>query len=328
MINMNNTNNYDTTTCTTTTTTSNNTNNFDAKEMNTACSETEYSLLFRGVSALRGLSTFEPDNMTSLIEGSNGNGKEDNLNSEKTVPDLTDLLWREQNRHEEQQINKQNKEQNKVVLSQMNPVYFETTTTTTHAMNEQIKHELPVVASNNHQIMQQKQPVISSPVASQRRINLKRLSTASSSTTNSSLSVMDSSSNTSVQPSKRGRKPNSQNGASLTAEKAKLIKKQLGEVDKPTVYFGNKVVVKDTDEYVKRRENNNVAVKKCREKSTQKQQEREARMNKLESENKRLSGIVESQMKELNVLKNILIQMSPMKKLPEHIESLLKTVEH
>ena len=96
---------------------------------------------------------------------------------------------------------------------------------------------------------------------------------------------------------------------------------------KPVVCFGNKVVPKATDEYYKRRENNNEAVKKCREKLTQKQKEREERMRDLDEENKKLNGTVELLNKELNVLKNIIIQMNPQQKLPDYITNLFKQLD-
>jgi hypothetical protein len=102
----------------------------------------------------------------------------------------------------------------------------------------------------------------------------------------------DDSSSTSLhsfqQTSKRGRKPNSRARGDLTASKVKLIKNNLAGGEKPLVYFGAKAVVKHTDEYKVRREYNNEAVKKCREKLIVKQREREARMSQLESGRKKL----------------------------------------
>jgi hypothetical protein len=135
----------------------------------------------------------------------------------------------------------------------------------------------------------------------------------------------------------RGRKPNGSSATPTTATvppktNAKKTKKQLMLEDaeknkKPVVCFGNKVVPKETDEYYKRRENNNEAVKKCREKLTQKQKEREDRMRILDDENKKLTGTVDALNKELNVLKNIIIQMNPQQKLPDYITNLFKELD-
>ena len=271
-----------------------NSNMNQPKEINQEVSTTEYTNLFRGVSSLmdlRGLSTLELD----------PNALENNSNNEKTH-DLSELILNEQTLQAAANKNTSPK----LILTQMNPVTFNVVKMETPDISyQQITKPVPAVAeSTSHSI-------------TTRRINLKRLPVTSSS------SIVDKTS----QISKRGRKPNSQTGAHLTPSKAKLLKKQQ-EAQKPVVYFGNKVVEKETDEYFKRRENNNVAVKKCREKGQIQQREREERMSRLENENSRLSGIVDSQTKELNVLKNILIQMSPMKKLPENIEVLLKGINH
>jgi len=98
--------------------------------------------------------------------------------------------------------------------------------------------------------------------------------------------------------------------------------------EKTTVSFGNKKVKKDTDEYKERRVKNNEAVKKCRMKNLQELSLKEERMKGLEDENKRLSGKVEALLKELSVLKNIILQMSPTRgKLPEHVEKMIKRFE-
>jgi hypothetical protein len=73
------------------------------------------------------------------------------------------------------------------------------------------------------------------------------------------------------EPAKRGRKLNSQTKTGLTQEKLKLIKTQtIGEEisESPIVLkMGNTKVTKGTEEYEKKREDNNEAVRKCREKS-------------------------------------------------------------
>ncbi len=176
-----------------------------------------------------------------------------------------------------------------------------------------------------------------------KKIFTKRLSNASSAASGYSSSAGVSIPNhppvpIKKEPVKRGRKPNSANVVNLNSEKTKLIRQQLhltdsnsqdtsDEQDKKTVFFGNKQVVKNTDEYVNRREKNNEAVKKCREKLNQQQKEREERLKILEDENNKLKNKNDTLMKELNVLKNLLIQSSPAKRLPEHIEKLLASLE-
>jgi hypothetical protein len=92
--------------------------------------------------------------------------------------------------------------------------------------------------------------------------------------------------------------------------------------------FGNKYVKKYTNEYVERRVKNNVAVKKCRQKINKIQEERETRLKKLSDDNRRLNNTVESLTKELNVLKNIFLQMNPNAKLPTEIEDKLQRLEN
>ena len=101
----------------------------------------------------------------------------------------------------------------------------------------------------------------------------------------------------------------------------------LQEIKEPVVCFGNKVVIKHTDEYKKRRENNNEAVKKCRQKTSELQREREKHMKALEDENKRLTSTVDMLNKEMNILKNLIISMSPQQKLPDHIQHLIKQLD-
>jgi len=130
---------------------------------------------------------------------------------------------------------------------------------------------------------------------------------------------------------KRGRRPGS-TGNNVLSSQTKYSSKRLkiiqsaNETGTEMVCFGNKAVVKNTDEYKKRRVNNNEAVKKCRQKTAEEQKEKEARMKKLDEENKRLNSQVENLQKELNVLIGF-IQMDPSKKIPEHIKELIKTID-
>jgi dynactin complex subunit len=69
--------------------------------------------------------------------------------------------------------------------------------------------------------------------------------------------------------------------------------------------FGNKKVVKFSDEYHHQRLKNNESVKNSRLKAKQKQKETEGRMNKLAEENRALNERVDSLMKELQVLRSL-----------------------
>ncbi|CAF1341961.1 unnamed protein product [Rotaria magnacalcarata] len=69
--------------------------------------------------------------------------------------------------------------------------------------------------------------------------------------------------------------------------------------------FGNKKVVKYSDEYHHQRLKNNESVKNSRLKAKQKQKETESRMNKLADENHTLNERLDSLMKELHVLQSL-----------------------
>jgi predicted nuclease with TOPRIM domain len=69
--------------------------------------------------------------------------------------------------------------------------------------------------------------------------------------------------------------------------------------------FGNKKVIKYSDEYHHQRIKNNESVKNSRLKAKQKQKETEGRMNKLAEENRVLNERVDSLMKELQVLRSL-----------------------
>lgn len=300
----------------------NSTNNTENCDPKTANSETDYTSLFRG------LSTLEFDSYNSLIEHkqdpSNIDSESANniANSEKTFTDLSDLLLREQT------LNSTNNIKQDIISStdSKDKVITELNTVLLTNNNQQ----LPNMSLNDSLMSAEESQDTNASFSSgydsfmakdslSGRIQLKRLSAASSMASTSGL----------VDPSKkpkRGRKPSSLSDGS----KIKLTKKQLEmkESEKPLVCFGNKAVEIGTEEYVKRRASNNVAVKKCREKLNEKQKEREERMSNLNEENKKLTGTVETLYKELNVLKNIIIQMSPGKKLPEHIQTMFKSLNN
>ena len=69
--------------------------------------------------------------------------------------------------------------------------------------------------------------------------------------------------------------------------------------------FGNKKVVKFSDEYHHQRLKNNESVKNSRIKAKKKQKETEVKMNRLADDNRTLNDRVDSLMKELQVLKSL-----------------------
>jgi len=82
------------------------------------------------------------------------------------------------------------------------------------------------------------------------------------------------------------------------------LKKSGGPLRK-LARFGNKQVVKYSDEYHDRRVKNNEAVKKSRMKAKEKQKDTEFKMTKLANENRSLTDRVDLLMKELQVLKSL-----------------------
>lgn len=82
------------------------------------------------------------------------------------------------------------------------------------------------------------------------------------------------------------------------------LKKGGGPVRK-MARFGNKQVIKYSDEYHDRRVKNNEAVKKSRMKAKEKQKESDGQMTRLTEENRLLSDRVDLLMKELQVLRSL-----------------------
>jgi len=82
------------------------------------------------------------------------------------------------------------------------------------------------------------------------------------------------------------------------------LKKSGGPVRR-LAKFGNKQVIKYSDEYHDRRVKNNEAVKKSRMKAKEKQKDTEQKMNELAAENRSLNDRVDLLLKELNVLKSL-----------------------
>lgn len=75
---------------------------------------------------------------------------------------------------------------------------------------------------------------------------------------------------------------------------------------------------KASDEYKRRRERNNIAVRKSREKAKQRCKDTERRVSDLVSENDKLRKRVELLSKELSVLKNLLANVGVQQNLPGH----------
>jgi hypothetical protein len=82
------------------------------------------------------------------------------------------------------------------------------------------------------------------------------------------------------------------------------MKKSGGPVRK-LARFGNKQVIKYSDEYHDRRIKNNEAVKKSRSKAKDKQKSCDSQMNQLTDENRALNDRVDLLMKELQVLRSL-----------------------
>lgn len=78
----------------------------------------------------------------------------------------------------------------------------------------------------------------------------------------------------------------------------------------------NKSVDKNTDEYKRRRERNNIAVRKSREKAKIRSRETEEKVKLLVKENERLQKRIELLSEELNVLRSLFTNVGM---LPEHL---------
>ncbi|XP_075238097.1 CCAAT enhancer binding protein alpha slow border cells [Lycorma delicatula] len=79
---------------------------------------------------------------------------------------------------------------------------------------------------------------------------------------------------------------------------------------------GSKAVDKNTDEYKRRRERNNIAVRKSREKAKIRSRETEEKVKLLVKENERLQKRIELLSEELNVLRSLFTNVGV---LPEHL---------
>jgi hypothetical protein len=88
--------------------------------------------------------------------------------------------------------------------------------------------------------------------------------------------------------------------------------------------FGNKKVIKYSDEYHHQRIKNNESVKNSRMKAKEKQKETEGKMTKLADNNRMLNERVDSLMKELQVLRSLYKELG--QDLPADAVKALETI--
>lgn len=306
----------------------------------TKTSSVEYANLFRG------LSTFAMDSFQSIIEPhtASDSAKE----QEKTYTNLADILLQ----HQDSIMAQAAQLSSSISLSTPSPPQFngpakltrlntvkeaikvETTheddiiqidrdsseTSTSSQSNNSIVEELTKNNNNNNNNtnkLKSNQTLVNN--RNREKINVKRLSTTSTTSSTNSSNLPNENGTT----KRRGRRPIGSNPENKMSKKQQIIEQSNGEM----VYFGNKLVKKQTDEYEKRRRNNNEAVKKCREKLAQEQKEKEEKMKALNDENQRLNSTVDALSKELTLLKSIIIKMSPDQKLPEYLDQLIKNMD-
>ncbi len=294
----------------------------------------EYQSLFRG------LSTFEIDSFPSTLidpttnkqDKSNTNPTNNNNNNNNTNQELTDMLLKQQDDLNNAENNNNNNHSNGFkLLTRLNTVKG-----IKIEQNDINNRDLIDTSENNDSIIEHlTNNKLNSLTKTREKINNKRLSTTSNTSSTASSSTTTTTTTTTTnqtnnknltnEPKRRGRRPISSNPDNIQP----LSKKQrtINESEKKLVYFGNKLVEKETEEYEKRRNNNNDAVKKCREKLAREQKEKEERLKTLADENARLTNTVESMSKELNLLKSIIVKMSPDQKLPEYLDQLIKNVD-
>lgn len=173
-----------------------------------------------------------------------------------------------------------------------------TTTTTTHNDKAKTPHQTSLKLNNENESTSQKE---ASNAKSQQRGN------------------------------KRGRKPMSLEeligkcksnggleslggGGGGETKRGKYSKRELVENDEKKVFlwFGNKLVEKNSDEYEKKRMKSRDAVKRSRMRAEQEQREREERARQLDEENKRMRERYVMLSSELTQLKELISKM------PEH----------
>ena len=88
--------------------------------------------------------------------------------------------------------------------------------------------------------------------------------------------------------------------------------------------FGNKKVIKYSDEYHHQRTKNNESVKNSRLKAKERQKQTESRMNKLAEDNRALTERVDTLMKELQVLQSLYKELG--QELPADAVQALKQI--
>jgi hypothetical protein len=144
----------------------------------------------------------------------------------------------------------------------------------------------------------------------------------------------------SLRVARRGRKPIdscSTTSATTTAstslssgKKTKRLKilEEAAQKKEAVVCFGNQVVLKETPEYVAKREKNREAVKKFREKKELENREREEEIPKLQKENDDLKIKLESLAKSIHVVKDNIMKVNRGPNLPDEILKLFQQFEN
>jgi hypothetical protein len=123
---------------------------------------------------------------------------------------------------------------------------------------------------------------------------------------------------------------NASTGGLSSGKKTKKQKmlEEAAEKNEEVVCFGNQVVLKETPEYKSKREQNNEAVKKFREKKAQENLEREEKIPKLHKENDDLKTNLDSLVKGINELKENILLFNRGRNLPDDILNLLKQFDN
>lgn len=260
---------------------------------------------------IRSLSTILTERLNSM-----------NNDGEKPT-DLSEFVLREQNKQKLDKTPSIDESKDKPMFASLNPVDLRST-----IQNNNNNNEHKFNTANNFP---------ASSIHNQDSDSMSTDNTMDESQDSNSKSAfkrtLSPSENKAPQPAKRGRKPlntninksNTNNTSSHNPKKLTKKERLLQEAKNP-VCFGNKVVEKGTEEYDKRRQNNNLAVKLCRLKQAENQKKREETMKTLEDENKRLTQKVQKLTQELTCLKEVIHSMNP-KKLPANISELINRVE-
>jgi hypothetical protein len=110
--------------------------------------------------------------------------------------------------------------------------------------------------------------------------------------------------------------------------KRQKMLEEAAEKNETVVCFGNQVVPKETPEYDAKREKNNEAVKKCREKKAQENLEREEKIPELHKENDTLKTNLDSLVKGINELKDEILILYRGQNLTDEILKLFQQFEN